>query len=536
MEVYLGRTSVPGWEPSSCGVGQWSDCPFEWDGEKAANITRGCEWLELVKEEEGWQIRDRKQHKNHHYNAQGLLMAVEDQNGQCIRLTYDNGRLQRITTPFGYELDVKLREGRLIQLKDSMGRTMQYRYENGFLSDVVHMDLGITHYQYDRRGYLVKAVDQAKVTYLQNQYDDAGRVVLQTLANGDTYEAEYHPESRRVTVRSSIGQKEVHYQYNSKGEILTMAFQDGTRTEYEYDENGHRVRQTDRLNRATCWSYDHLGRVTEEVRPGGGKTVSQYDDADNLICRSDPAGRQTVYEYDSHHNRTLEREESKRAARERRLFYDRSGRITETVDAAGNRTLYQYEDGHGKPSVIRFADGEECTFEYDPAGRLMAQEDLCGRTEYGYNARNKCALVRDGEGNESHWMYDGMGRLLAMYPPRAWKEQKGEYSYSYDFLDRLIDTQNPDGGHERQMLDGEGKVLKKIHPNAYDWYLDDGKGIIYDYDSDGNNIRVHYPDGGCERMFYDAAGNRIRHVMPDPMTRRRMMVPAGRIPMMRKTA
>ena len=488
---------------------------FEWDGEKAANITRGCEWLDLVKEEEGWQIRDRKQHKIHHYNAQGLLMAVEDQNGQCIRLTYDNGRLQRITTPFGYELDVKLREGRLIQLKDSMGRTMQYRYENGFLSDVVHMDLGITHYQYDRRGYLVKAVDQAKVTYLQNQYDDAGRVVLQTLANSDTYEAEYHPESRRVTVRSSIGQKEVHYQYNSKGEILTMAFQDGTRTEYEYDENGHRVRQTDRLNRATCWSYDHLGRVTEEVRPGGGKTVSQYDDADNLICRSDPAGRQTVYEYDSHHNRTLEREESKRAARERRLFYDRSGRITETVDAAGNRTLYQYEDGHGKPSVIRFADGEECTFEYDPAGRLMAQEDLCGRTEYGYNARNKCALVRDGEGNESHWMYDGMGRLLAMYPPRAWKEQKGEYSYSYDFLDRLIDTQNPDGGHERQMLDGEGKVLKKIHPNAYDRYLDDGEGIIYDYDSDGNNIRVHYPDGGCERMFYDAAGNRIRHVMPE---------------------
>lgn len=49
----------------------------------------------------------------------------------------------------------------------------------------------------------------------------------------------------------------------------------------------------------------------------------------------------------------------------------------------------------------------------------------------------------------------------------------------------------------------------------------DGEGTTYDYDSDGNNIRIHYPDGGCERMFYDAAGNRIRHVMPesyDPQT------------------
>ena len=99
-------------------------------------------------------------------------------------------------------------------------------------------------------------------------------------------------------------------------------------------------------------------------------------------------------------------------------------------------------------------------FEYDKAGRMMAQQDQCGRVEYGYNARNKRALVRDGEGNESRWLYDGMGRLLAKYSPLAWKEQKGEYSYRYDFLDRLIDTKQPDGSHQRQMRDGEGNIIK----------------------------------------------------------------------------
>ena len=488
---------------------------FAWDGSHAVNVTRGCEWLELTGEDDGWRIYDGRNYKCYHYDGQGLLTAAEDRNGQCVRLCYEGERLTRITTPLGYSLDVEIRDGRLIQIRDHMGRTMQYRYENGFLSDVIHMDEGVTHYEYDSHGYLERAVDQAKVTYLENRYDDAGRVVLQTLANGDTYRADYHPEKNRVTIVSSVHDKTVEHWYNEFGEILETSYQDGTKERYEYGENGHRTSRTDRLGRKTCWNYDELGRETEEVRPGGLKTISRYDEAGNQLSRSDNAGRQTIYGYDERHNLILKREGNGTQIKETRFSYDWMGRVTEVTDASGNRTAYQYEDGNGKPSVIQFADGETRIFEYDRAGRLMAEEDDCGRTEYGYNARNKRALVRDGERNETHWMYDGMGRLLALYLPKAWKKQSGEYSYSYDFLDRLIDTRNPDGGHERQMRDGEGKILKEIHPNAYDRYLDDGEGISYDYDSDGNMIRIHYPDGGCERMFYDGAGNRLRHILPE---------------------
>ncbi|MFR4352026.1 MAG: hypothetical protein ACLT3H_10215 [Roseburia sp.] len=487
----------------------------EWDGSHAVNVTRGCEWLELTGEDDGFRIYDGRNYKCYHYDGQGLLTAAEDRNGQCVRLYYEGERLTRITTPLGYSLDVEIRDGRLIQIRDHMGRTMQYRYENGFLSDVIHMDEGVTHYEYDSHGYLERAVDQAKVTYLENRYDDAGRVVLQTLANGDTYRADYRPEKNRVIIVSSVHDKTVEHCYNEFGEILETSYQDGTKERYGYGENGHRTSRTDRLGRKTTWTYDEAGRLIGEVRPGGLKTISRYDDAGNQFSRSDNTGRQTIYGYDERHNLILKREGNGTQIKETRFSYDWMGRVTEVTDASGNRTAYQYEDGNGKPSVIQFADGETRIFEYDRAGRLMAEEDDCGRTEYGYNARNKRALVRDGEGNETHWMYDGMGRLLALYPPKAWKKQSGEYSYSYDFLDRLIDTRNPDGGHERQMRDGEGKILKEIHPNAYDRYLDDGEGISYDYDSDGNMIRIHYPDGGCERMFYDGVGNRIRHILPE---------------------
>ncbi|WP_172679428.1 RHS repeat domain-containing protein, partial [Roseburia inulinivorans] len=67
--------------------------------------------------------------KCYHYDGQGLLTAAEDRNGQCVRLYYEGERLTRITTPLGYFLDVEIRDGRLVQIRDHVGRTMQYRYE-----------------------------------------------------------------------------------------------------------------------------------------------------------------------------------------------------------------------------------------------------------------------------------------------------------------------------------------------------------------------------------------------------------------------
>ena len=365
-----------------------------------------------------------------------------------------------------------------------------------------HMDQGVTHYEYDDRGFLVCAIDQAKVAYLRNEYDQDGRVVLQTLADGDTYRAEY---SR------SVGNKTVLYTCGARGEVLFMDYTDGTRQGYTYDQAGNRTGSTDRLGNETAWKYDAAGRMVEEAKPGGLVTTSQYDGNGDLVLVEDNAGRRTERRYDEHHNVVCIIENGKTAG----YAYDRMGRLTEQTDARGNSTRYQYGPDCALPSAIQYADGEELRLSHDQAGRLLAQEDVCGRTEYGYNARNKRTLVRDGEGNESRWSYDGMGRLLAMYTPKAWKEKKGEYTYSYDFLDRLTDTINPDGSHERQMRDGEGRILKKVHPNAYDAALDDGEGVTYEYDSDGSNIRIRYPDGGCERMFYDAAGNRTKHILPE---------------------
>ena len=490
---------------------------FEWENGKAKNITPGCGWYELEEDGDEWLLRDRKKKRVYHYGQTGLLLSITDQNSQTIRFEYYNDELDRIITALGYELKLTMRKGRLVQVTDGLGRTMQYRYENGLLSDVIHMDQGITHYEYDEQGYLTKAVDQAKVTYLENQYDNRGRVVLQTLANGDTYKAEYLDEERQVRVHSSIGKKTVLYCYGKECQILSMRFTDGTETAYEYDEAGYRIQELNRLGQITSWRYDEIGRLISEQSTSGLTATYVYDEEGDLKEKTDNANRQTQYFYDGKHNliEVKERVTGNGAAISRLYQYDRKGRLVQETDARGAVTTYIYGETCGKPAVVSYADGEEVRYEYDALGRQMALEDDCGRVEYAYNAKNYRTMVRDGEGNESHYMYDGMGRLLAMYMPKAWKTRKDEYVYKYDFLDRLIDTIRPDGSHQRQIRDGEGNILKNVHPNAYDALTDDGEGIRYEYDSDGNNIRIHYPDGGCERIFYDAEGKRIKHVLPE---------------------
>lgn len=490
---------------------------FAWEDGKAKNITPGCSWYELEEYGDEWRIRDRKKKRVYRYSQTGLLLSITDQNSQVIQFEYYNDVLDKITTALGYELKLILRDGHLIQITDGLGRTMQYRYENGLLSDVIHMDQGITHYEYDGNGYLIKAVDQAKVTYLENQYDDRGRVVLQTLANGDTYEAEYIDEERQVRVYSSIGDKTVLYCYGKECQILSMSYQDGTETLFDYNEAGYRTQEINRLGQKTRWSYDEIGRMTSEESASGLINEYVYDEKDDLKEEKDNSGRYIRYFYDENHNliETNEKVSCNGTTIQQMYQYDRKGRLIQKTDACDAAIIYTYEDKCGKPSVVRFADGQEVRYEYDALGRQMALEDDCGRVEYAYNAKNYRTMVRDGEGNESHYMYDGMGRLLAMYMPKAWKIRKDEYIYKYDFLDRLIDTIKPDGSHERQMRDGEGNILKKVHPNAYNALADDGDGIRYEYDSDGNNTRIRYPDGGCERIFYDAGGNRVKHVLPE---------------------
>ena len=461
-------------------------------------------------------LTDIMEHTRCVYDSEGRLSYVEYPNRQRLAFSYTEDGLSRIVTPLNNVLEAESRKGRLLQITDEIGRRTQYRYAEDLLTDVVHTDEGITHYEYDENGSIRSVTDQNGVRYLENTYDSRDRIIRQEFENGVRQDFSYDDRNRRNTITCSENGKTEVYEYNEALLTDRILYEDGTCTAYEYSEDNLRTKETGRTGAVTEWEYDTHGRLIRETAPDGYETYHTYDEAHDLVCDRDSEGRETLFQYDADHNLLCRKEKiTDGQYRETHYTYDEKGRCTSIRDALGNVTLRQYDKNSAHPTCILTPKGEETNYGYDIVGRRMSIENAYGTVEMSYNSRNFVTSRIDGEGNESRWFYDRMGNLTDYCPAKQWKEQAGGYQYRYDFLERLVDTVTPLNEHHRQYRNFDGDIIRTIHPVSYAQKGEDGAGARYDYDKDGNCIRIHYADGGTERRFYDAEGRMLKQVMPE---------------------
>ncbi len=464
-----------------------------------------------------WVLSDSHTHEKLEYDQEGRLTAMVDKNSQRTTLHYEKDHLTRLVTPLGHQLQFCFQEGLLVQATDDIGRTVRYHYEGGLLTEVVNPAGGSIRYQYSDEGKLITASDCAGSAYLVNEYDRQGRVTRQILGGQEVDALEYRDDRQETVTRNQYGT--VVFQYNRMKLPVRILYPDGTDMCFQYDENHRCVYRKDRRGHENFFSYDEKARVIRHKKANSLEICYEYDENGDKVREWDNAGQDTRYVYDRSHLLIERREKRERSGNRWNVTayaYDSLGRLIKQTSPAGKSVSYAYGEGCGKPTSTTYGDGETVLREYDTMERMMAKEDSCGRTEYGYNTRDEISLIRDGEGNETIKRYDSLGRLTAIYPPNAdIQTGEGAIRFHYNFMRRQDDIIYPDGSHERKNVDWEGAVLKKIHPNAYDPVRDRGEGEVYDYDWDKNLIRIHYPDGGVERFFRDGNGNCIKHVLPE---------------------
>ena len=242
----------------------------------------------------------------------------------------------------------------------------------------------------------------------------------------------------------------------------------------------------------------------------------EYNEHHDLVHTWDSDGRETLYTYDQEHNpvRTMEKiKEGKWKETDR--DYDFRGRCILERDALGNESLKEYESNRAYPSRVITPKGEETAYGYDTVGRRLSISNTYGTVELAYNSRNFVTSRIDGEGYTTRRFYDRMGNLTTYYPPVQWEKKESGYEYRHDFLERVVDTISPLQEHHRVFRNFDGDITSRIHPVSYALKGDEGEGTRYEYDADGNCIRIFYPDGGVERRFYDADGNMIKRVQPE---------------------
>ncbi len=486
------------------------------------NLCKGTSRFVLeVKEGAGQQetevflLTDVMEHTVYVYDREGRLSHVEYPNCLKLELSYGTDGLERITTPLGNVLEIESKEGRILQITDEIGRCTRYRYAGDFLTDVVYADEGITHYEYDSNGCIISVTDQNGSRYIENEYDQKGRITRQGFTSGVYQTLSYDDAHRRNTVYySETGKTEV-YEYNENLLIERIIYDDGTYKEFAYSDDNMRISETGRMGYQTEWEYDVYGRTVREKSPDGYEVRHEYDQNHDLMRTLDSDGRETQYAYDHNHNLILRREKISDAQwKETAKTYDAKGRCISEKDALGNETVMEYDDNRTYPRRVITPKGEETSYTYDRVGRRMSIGNEYGTVELAYNSRNFVTKRTDGEGHTWHQFYDRMGKLTASFTPSQWEDKSG-WEYRYDFLSRVEDTISPLKEHKRVFRNFDGEIINEIHPVSYAEKGADGEGTRYGYDIYGNCIRIRYADGGVERRFYDADGNMVKQVQPE---------------------
>ena len=292
--------------------------------------------------------------------------------GKSRRLdfAYMGGRLAAISHAGKVLFTIRRDEwGRILAVGDRHGRSVRYGYTAwGSLRDV--RDLAGNHWrhEYGPSGRLTGAVGANGKPYLSVRYDALGRAVESRF--GRQYAFAY--AHRRTTVTAGTGQVRV----------------------FEQDAAGITVRMA--VDGSVAWTVtpDELGRA--EVLKTPARTI-RYRYANDASARVAKIIEETA------------------AGRvERKLAYDRAGRLTGIEASDGSWTEIAYTSGQ-----VRLA-GTDGDFVYDvsPTGAVTSVADPAGRSDAEYDRHGDLIALRRGE-LSVEFERDELGRVVETATPTA---------------------------------------------------------------------------------------------------------------------
>ncbi len=515
------------------------------DGEEEAEVTK-------LENPAGWKMTD-LDGTVHVFDALGFLQYIENRKGHRTTYIYNNDyELRKIETATGKVFEFTMDEDyQITEISLPDGGTLSYEYDDDRnLISATNPNGQNRRYEYDQNHRMTAWYDEDGTRITANHYDDEGRVVVQTDANGDTAYLDYQGTETRMT--DNRGNVTI-YHYDDQNRSVGITYPDGSRTGKRYDENGRLASKTDEEGNTTSYTYDERGNVIREHRADGADAVFAYDEENRLLSARDYNGCTTRFTYDDNGN-MLSMTDG--AGNTTRYDYDEENRLTTLTDGRGNSNHYSY-DGAAVTS-LRDGEGNTWSFSYDGMYRMTAQTDPLGNTTtYEYDDKGRKLSETAADGGTTTYEYDDAGNVLAItdangvltsftydemynilsgedalgatltytydenYNRISETDAKGNVTgYHYDSKNRLTGITDAMGQEISYELDRNGNIIRTTDRRGnettitYDTVLGlpvsetDALGhtTSYSYDKNGNRTAVSYPDGSLETYRYDGAG------------------------------
>ncbi|HEX7334055.1 MAG TPA: RHS repeat-associated core domain-containing protein [Pyrinomonadaceae bacterium] len=379
------------------------------------------------------------------------LSVIQDRYGHKLIILRDNDfRMTKIISPNGRWIEFSYSDSskRITQAKDNIGRIVGYQYDaSGRLWKVTDPAGGVTEYTYDSSHRMLTIKDARGIVYLTNEYNAAGRVSKQTLADGAIYLFAYTLDSNGKVVQTDVTDPRGDIRrvtFSANGYSLTDTRALGKPEEqsvtYQRDAtSNHLLSITNTLGHVTTFQRNAAGSITSATSMAGtsaAATVSYtYDPVFNqLTSFTDTLSHTTTLTYDRFGNLTRITDP---LGHQTNIAFNKSGQPISATDALGNKYQFAYSFG----DLVEFRDplGRGVNRTIDGGGRVTSVTDTLGQTtRYQYDALNQITSVTDAAGGVTSLSYDPNGNLLSTTDARS-----GTTSFTYNNMDRVITRTDP---------------------------------------------------------------------------------------------
>lgn len=434
------------------------------------------------------------------YNSNGLLEYEAD--------AIDSGNFQ-FNCPAGktftkYEYD---NQGRLIKIiEDVNGAGLESNFiynSQGDLIKIIYPGGKWTEYVYDGRGLVVNKITgfgSQDIIVCQYDYDENGNCISQTDEDGTTSSAQYD-EFDRIKVYYLPNGSFASYSYNMSGDITNQTL---------YDANNIALEQT-------VYNYDNWGRCTtirQRQRCGVDNdtndfvTIYSFDCRDNII--------QKTIKANSISNDIITQ-----------FQFDGKNRISKIIDGMSKAKNFDYDKDD---NIKTFTNELNLTSvnTYDHFGRLIKEQTAGGSYKvFSYNSLGRCMkeTLFDSNNNEiqqKRYEYDSAGNVsktIKMYDPAnngsANTSTDNIVIYGYDNLSGLLISKTAFHDSNQQAIehyqyDNIGRLDSIIDAAG------NSTKIIYDQNVPGRILGqlLTITDGNEQRIIptqlkYDAGGRII---------------------------
>ena len=446
------------------------------------------------------------------YDEAGRLTGWQDRNGHFYRYGYDGqgrcvrgeGSGQALSGTYRYHPDA-----RVTTWTDVSGAVTTYRLSGCARVAAITGPLGhSTGWEHDARGRVIACTDPlGRVT--RYRYDTRGNVTTVTRPDGSQVHATYDERSLPVRVADPAGHT-WQQEYDARGNRTQVTAPDGAVTRFSYDDHGHLASVTDPAGgvtlvacdraglpvavtgpdgaRARC-ERDRLGRVSRITGPDGGITSLTWTPEGRLSSRTLPDGTAEFWSYDGEGN--LTRHLSPGAGLTR-YEYGPFDQLVAMTAPDGSRSEFGYDHALRLTTVEH--GGLTWHYDYDPAGRLLAETDYNGATtRYAYDAAGQLTSQLNACGQRITFGYDQLGNVTERNADGV------PATFGYDVAGLLVYARNPDA---EVWLDRDeaGRVTAETC---------NGRTLTSEYDAAGRRRRRVTPFGAVTQWDFDPAGQPV---------------------------